>query len=295
VPDTSLPVPLPPEIAGHYEAGVEQARLTRDSGRLEFARTCEVVERYVPPPPAVVYDVGGGPGAYACWLAQRGYAVHLLDPLPLHVEQARDASRQQPDHPLAGATVGDARHLPFADASADAVLLLGPLYHLTDRGDRLRAWREAGRVLRPGGVVLAAAISRFASLLDGLRMGFLTDPEFAHTVEQDLRDGQHRNRTGDPAYFTTAYFHRPEELRAEIEEASLRHEATLSVEGPAWLLPGLAGWWDDPTRREVLLTAVRSIEAEPSLLGASAHLLAVAKQSGPAVSPDRGLGPWYRG
>jgi SAM-dependent methyltransferase len=281
VSDTPLPsVLLPREIAGHYEAGVEQARLTRDSGRLEFARTCEVIERYFPPPPAVVYDVGGGPGAYACWLARRGYAVHLLDPLPLHVEQARDAARRQPDQPLAGATVGDARHLPFADGSADAVLLLGPLYHLTDRGDRLRAWREVGRVLRPGGAVLAAAISRFASVLDGLRMGFLTDPEFVRTVEQDLRDGQHRNRTGDPAYFTTAYFHRPEELRAEIEEACLRYEATLAVEGPAWLLPDLAGWWDDPARREVLLAAVRSIEAEPSLLGASAHLLAVARKPG---------------
>src|SRR5690349_15322488 len=111
MPESPSSVPLPPEIAGHYQAGVEQARLTRNSGRLEFARTCEVIERHVPSPPAVVYDVGGGPGAYACWLARRDYAVHLLDTVPLHVEQARDASQRQPDHPLAGAAVGDARHL----------------------------------------------------------------------------------------------------------------------------------------------------------------------------------------
>jgi SAM-dependent methyltransferase len=272
--------PLPSEILAHYNAGVEQPRLASDTGRLEMARTQEVVERTFPPAPAVVYDVGGGPGAYGLWLARRGYTVHLLDVTPLHVEQALAASRQQPDAPLASATVGDARQLPYADASADAVLLLGPLYHLTDRGDRLCAWREAGRALKPGGVVLAAAISRFASALEGLRHGFLADPVFAHIVERDLRDGIHRNPTDNPMYFTTAYFHRPDELRTEAEEAGLRHEATLGVEGPGWLLHDFADWWDRPERRERLLAVVRALEAEPALLGVSAHLLAVARKPG---------------
>lgn len=267
---------IPPEIVAHYDAGVEQPRLAGGTGLLELARTQEIIDRSFPTAPAVVYDVGGGPGMYACWLARRGYAVHLLDPVPLHVEQALAASRLDPDRPLAGATIGDARRLPYADTSADAVLLLGPLYHLTDRGDRLRAWREAGRVLKPGGVAVAAAISRFASALDGLRSGFLADPLFARMVEADLRDGAHRNPTGDPAYFTTAYFHRPDELRAEAEEAGLRHETTLGVEGPAWLLHDFETWWERPERRERLLGVVRALEAEPALLGASAHLLAVA-------------------
>jgi len=274
------PESLPPEIAAHYNAGVEQPRLAGGAGLLELARTQEIIERVFPPPPAVVYDVGGGPGAYACWLARRGYAVHLLDVVPLHVAQALEVSRLDPGHPLAGAAVGDARRLPYANASADAVLLLGPLYHLTDRDDRLRAWREAGRVLRPGGVVLAAAVSRFASALDGLRTGFLDDPLFARMVDADLRAGVHRNPTGNPAYFTTAYFHRPEELPAEAEEAGLRHEATLGVEGPAWLLHDFENWWDRPERRERLLAVVRALEPEPALLGASAHLLAVARRPG---------------
>lgn len=272
---------IPREVVAHYEAGVEQPRLLNDVGRLELARSQEIIQRFLPAAPAVVYDVGGGPGVYACWLARLGYTVHLLDATRLHVEQALAASGQQPDRPLAGATVGDARQLPYADASADAVLLFGPLYHLTDRDDRLRAWREAGRVLKPGGVVLAAAIARFASALDGLRNGYLNDPLFARTVEQDLRDGVHRNPTGDPAYFTTAYFHQPDELRAEAEAAGLRHDATLGVEGPAWLLHDFADWWDRPERRERLLATVQALEAEPALLGVSAHLLAVARK------PDR--------
>src|SRR5436309_942768 len=82
------------------------------------------------------------------WLAARGYAVHLVDAVPLHVEQARQAGQAQPDHPLAGLAVGDARRLDWADAAVDAVLLLGPLYHLTAREDRVQALRESRRVLR---------------------------------------------------------------------------------------------------------------------------------------------------
>jgi SAM-dependent methyltransferase len=264
------------ELPAHYGLGIEQPRLAQGSGRLEFVRTCDLIRRYFPPPPAVILDVGGGPGVYACWLARLGYRVHLVDVLPLHVEQARAASDRQPDHPLAGAAVGDARRLDHADGSADAVLLLGPLYHLTERADRLAAWREARRVLKPGGVVLAAAIARFASTLDGLRLGLFDDPAFAAIAEQDLRDGQHRNPTDDPRYFTTAYFHGPDELKAEAEEAGLRHEATLGVEGPGWLVHDFDRWWDDAKRRERLLAVARALEAEPALLGVSAHLLAVA-------------------
>jgi SAM-dependent methyltransferase len=266
------------DVVAHYEAVAEQSRLSADTGRLEFARTCEVIARFLPPAPAVVLDVGGGPGAYACWLARRGYRVHLVDAVPLHVEQARAASQAQPEHPLAGAAVGDARRLDHADGCADAVLLPGPLYHLPERSDRLAAWREACRVLKPGGVVLAAGISRFASALDGLRLGLFDDPAFAVLAERDLRDGQHCNPTGDPRYFTTAYFHRPEELGAEAAEAGLRHEATLGVEGPGWLLQNFEAWWAEPRRRERLLWLARTLESEPSMLGVSAHLLAVARK-----------------
>jgi SAM-dependent methyltransferase len=273
IPPQSLP-----EIAPHYELGVEEPRLSRGSGLLEFTRTCEVISRCFPRPPADVLDIGGGPGVYACWLARQGYRVHLVDAVSLHVEQARKASRSQADHPLAGAAVGDARRLDFADDRFDAVLLLGPLYHLTERADRLAAWREAGRLVRAGGVVLAAGISRFASTLDGLRGGMFDDPVFAAIAERDLLDGQHRNPGGDPRYFTTAYFHRPEELATEAQEAGLRHEATLGVEGPGWLLQDFDAWWSDAGRRARLLAVARALESEASMLGVSAHLLAVARK-----------------
>ena len=97
----------------------------------------------LPPVPAMIIDAGGGAGAYACWLAVKGYQVHLIDPVTKHVEQARAASAKQSAHPLASAEIGDARSLQQSDGSADAVLLLGPLYHLVDKEDRLAALREA--------------------------------------------------------------------------------------------------------------------------------------------------------
>jgi ubiquinone/menaquinone biosynthesis C-methylase UbiE len=225
-----------------------------------------------------VLDVGGGAGVYALPLAREGYSVHLIDAVPLHVDQAREASALQPGAPLTSAQLGDARRLMCDDNSVEVVLLLGPLYHLTSRDDRLQALREAYRVVRPAGVVAAAAISRFASTYDGLLRGFLEDPNFEEIVERDVREGQHRNPTGRPEWFTTAYFHLPEELRDEVIEAGFEVEALVGIEGPGWVLPELDSWLEDPQRHSRLLEAVKRVETEPSLLGASAHILAVGRR-----------------
>lgn len=202
--------------------------------------------------------------------------MRLLDLSPALVSQARALPVPGPGR--LEASVGDARRLPWPDASCDAVLLLGPLYHLTERESRLAAVGEAARVLRPGGRLLAAGISRFASLLDGLREGLVDDPAFRSILERDLRDGQHRNPTGTPAWFTTAYFHRPEELREEVAAAGFRVDALLAVEGPGWLAPDFADRWRDDEKRRQLLDWIRTIEAEPSLLGASAHFVVVGRR-----------------
>jgi ubiquinone/menaquinone biosynthesis C-methylase UbiE len=268
---------LSPAILGYYAAALERDRLFQGRCQLERVRTQELLARHLPPPPAVVLDVGGGPGVYAGWLATQGYEMHLVDPVPLHVEQAA-ADPELGDHPLSSARVDDARRLDQPASSVDAVLLMGPLYHLTDRADRLQALREARRVARPAGWLFAVGISRFTSLLDGLSAGYLHDSTFACIVEQDLRDGQHRNPDNHPGYFTTAFFHHPEELQAEIRDAGWSIVETVGIEGPGWWMPReFAEWWDDETRRERLLAAVRAVEREPTLLGLGPHLMVVAR------------------
>jgi SAM-dependent methyltransferase len=257
------------EIRAHYEQGAERDRLGQGYSRIEFARTKELLRRVLPEPPSAVLDVGGGPGLYADWLADEGYGVRLADAVPLHVEQAAELAAGRFE-----ATVGDARQLDEEDGVYEVVLLFGPLYHLVERDDRLAALREAKRVLRPGGLLAAAGISRFASLLDGLVSGSLRDLEFRRIVENDLREGQHRN-PGRLEYFTTAFFHRPEELVEEVAEAGFEVEGFFGVEGPGWLRPEL---WDEPGGQDAILYAARAIEQETALVAMSAHLLAIGRR-----------------
>ena len=266
-----------PVISDFYHRTPEEARLQQGPFQLEEARTRELIERFAPPPPAMVLDVGGAAGAYALWLAEAGYSVHLFDSAPRLVAEAQRRSAAAA-HPLRSCQVGDARALDVPAEAADIVLLLGPLYHLTDSADRARALHEAARVLKPGGWLFAAAISRWASALDGLARDLLGDPRFAAIVEQDLRDGQHRNPTDRLDYFTTAYFHRPDELADEVSAAGLTLTGVYGVEGPGWILPDVPERMADVHRRATLLAVARMLETEPAVLGCSAHLLAVARR-----------------
>ena len=266
---------IPNEIEAHYLQGGESERLSNEWGELERLRTQAILARHLPAAPAVILDVGGGAGAYAFPLAKQGYEVHLIDPVELHLEQARSYAEAS-GVTLASITQGDARQLDFPASSADAVLLLGPLYHLVERSDRLQALLEVRRVLRPRSVLFAASISRFASLIDGLSRGFFQDADFRKIVETDLTDGLHRNPTNHPAYFTTAYFHRPEELAAEVAGAGFGDIQILAIEGPAWSTTLFRKVWNDAVQRKKLLEFLSLIEGEPSLQGASAHVMAVA-------------------
>jgi len=271
------PPEFDPAIADFYQQAPEENRLEEGSSLLEALRTRELIQRYAPPAPATVIDIGGAAGAYSLRLADAGYTVHLLDAVPRLVAEARRRSATR-SRPLASCDVGDARTTKFADDTADIVLLLGPLYHLITTADRTAALVEAARVLKPGGRLFAAAISRWASALDGLTRDLFRDPEFAPIVDRDVREGQHRNPTGRLDYFTTAYFHRPEDLRTEALEAGLLVDGVFGVEGPGWLLSDVNERLKDARRRADVLRVARMFESESSLLGISAHLLLVGRK-----------------
>lgn len=262
---------LPNEILRYYEAGQEAERLESPFFRWEKIRTLDLLDRFLPPVPAVILDVGGAAGAYAFPLAEKGYIVDLIDPVPLHIEQAKQRAALTERTPRKF-MLGDARAIPSDHSTADAVLFFGPLYHLTDRNDRLQALREARRVLRPGGVLLAVAISRFASALDGISRGLIRDPNFVRILQEDLKTGQHRNATGNLDYFTSAFFHHPDELKSELIEAGFPAPALYAIEGPVWAVPeSLAS-----EAHEQLMATIRSLENEPTLIGASAHIMGIA-------------------
>jgi SAM-dependent methyltransferase len=219
--------------------------------------------------------VGGAPGEDAAWLAGRGYTVRHRDVIPLHVEQLAEAARAR-DLVLETA-VADARELDLADSSADAVLPLGPLYHLIT-SDRLRALAEARRILRAGGPAFVAAISRWAARLHGVVVSRL----YERIPDARAQVAAAERTTWCPPLFPgsfTAYAHRPHELRAELLDAGLECVDIVSVEGIAFALGDLDERRASSESHAVALEAARAVERVPELLGIGPHLLATARRS----------------
>ena len=256
-----------PDLIDFYTRRYDEAARLRDTphGRLELIRTRELLERFLPAPPARVLDVGGGTGIHARWLAEAGYAVRLLDLVPAHVEAAGRLPGVQ-------ASLGDARALPEPDDSAGAVLLLGPLYHLLDREDRLTAWREARRVVAPEAPVFAGAVSRHTPLLDYAAEGHL-DEEKAELGREVVATGRYEGRFG----FTDAYFHTPQELGEEARAAGFAEVEVLAVQGPMWTVLDAHGMGRFDELLPAALLCARALERDPAMLAASSHLLAVAR------------------
>ncbi len=265
------------DVIDYYERYAEETRLTAGPALLEFARTKEILSRLLPKAPARIVDVGGAAGVYSSWLAEQGYEVHLVDLSERLIAEARKLNVKL-SKPIASLSVADARKVPQPDRFADVVLVMGPLYHLTEAGDREQALQEARRVLTASGLVVVAAISRYASALDGLAQSRAKDPAFTRIRDQDLRNGQHRNDTDRLGYFTTAYFHRPEDLRHELQAAGFEDVSVLGVEGAGWMVADFEARWADPVMRDDLMAVARGLEAEPSVLGVSAHLLGIGRK-----------------
>jgi SAM-dependent methyltransferase len=266
--------PAPEDVLAFYGSGSELDRLATREGKLEFERAKEIISSFLAPS-STVADVGGGVGWYAEWLVENGHRVEMVDPVPLHAELARDRAGEPPSF---GVEVADARALPFAAASFDAVLLFGPLYHLVHEQDRSLALQEASRVCRPGGLVFAMAICRFAPLLAHLRRGDIADERVFASVNNETRAGVRSSRASRVSTFPDGYFHLPSELTAEIESSGLRVEAIYGLEGPGWLARNFDDLWRDPDKRSRLVELAGLADTERELLATSAHLLGVARR-----------------
>lgn len=259
-------------LQAYYERDEERDRLAQGLGRVEFLRTIEILERTLPEPGAVVADIGGGPGRYTDWLVEAGYRVIHRDLVPHHVEQVRNRHHHAVDTAL-----GDARALDLADDSVDAVLMLGPLYHLEEARDRQRALAEARRIVRSGGPLYVAAISRWAPRIDGMLINrfHVKYPVLVELVEECERTG-----IMAPAHEAgfNGYAHTVDELRIEVLRSGLALESLVSVEGIAFALSDLDARLADPGDRALLFGTLRALESVPDLLGVGPHMLVTARK-----------------
>ena len=256
-------------VRKYYETGVEEMRLYKGSARLEMARVESMLKRFLPKPPAAIADIGGGVGAYAFSLADEGYVVSLIDPVATQIEMAQKHDKKRDKNHLQLCAVGDARKVPLDDASVDVVLLFGPLYHL-DHADRLLALSEARRVLKSGGLLLAQTVSRYAVYINSLFDGKLGLSEHDEMVNDSLINGRFEYR-GAVFYCQT-----PDETKVEVDQAGFSNIQLLSVEGLGkWLKPG---FWENEEIRNRVLAYAQQTEGDPSLLGATSHIMVVARK-----------------
>jgi ubiquinone/menaquinone biosynthesis C-methylase UbiE len=257
----------------YYSNGKEKERL--DTHCLEKDRSLRILRKLLPAPPAVVVDIGGAAGAYAFPLAALGYQVHLIDPIPLHIEQAKEHAKKS-SVSLASYAVGDARALNSEEGFADAILLFGPLYHLMTAEERQKALAESFRVLKPGGILFAVAISRFASLMDA--MNKTTVAAKIHKLGEELSTGLHWKTAAPDLKAPYLYFHEPSEFHAELIEAGFKDVVLKAIEGPVWQDELVAKLSEDSPSWDKLLSLLETIEEEPSLMGASAHIMGIGKK-----------------
>lgn len=258
-------------VASRYDLTDESERLWRPGrGDLIRLRTWDIFRRFLPPSGRIL-DVGGGPGTHAEHLAGLGYDVTLVDPIARHIDQAAAQSRsaRRPFEVRPG-VAGD---LPIDGQSIDAVLLMGPLYHLVESADRQAALAEARRVLRPGGRLLAEVICRHAWLLDASIKGSFESSDVWANLERSVLTGLTHDPSDVEEGAFWAIFHHPEDLQTELTDAGFGDVELVAVEGYAWLLGDLE---ERMKRPEALLRAIQLTETEPSMLGCSAHLIGVA-------------------
>ena len=278
------------ELVRNYYAAFgekEWDRLTWPEGAIEFAITTHALNKHLPERGRVL-DIGGGPGRYSIWLAQHGYRVVLADLSPnlLDIARAKISEagvRSQVEDVLTCDVCDLAR---FEDASFDALLCLGPFYHLIQPADRARAVQELVRVLKPGGIAFVAFMSIYTFLRRTLALKdehqHLTNPEFLSRL---MDEGVFLNDVA--GRFSAGFGVRPQDLAPFMEQYGFKTLEVLADTGFAASLgrelQELA--ISDPQTYEKAMALIIDTASDPSLLGASSHLLYVGVKAGRTGHP----------
>jgi ubiquinone/menaquinone biosynthesis C-methylase UbiE len=257
-----------------YDLGPQREWERAERHRTEFAVTLRALAEYLPPPPARVLDCGGGPGRYAIELASQGYEVTLFD---LSAECLRLAEEKAAE---AGVTLAAYEHgtatdlSRFADESFDALLLMGPLYHLLEESERVQALREARRVLKPGGALFVAFITRQAALRSAAVLEPYWPLEEPDLLELIFSAGQLPPGGAAESGFV-AYFAHPREVVPLCQGQGFEVRTVLGVEGLVSMIEEQVNALDGAAW-EAWMDLNWRVAPDPSLHGGVEHLLVVA-------------------
>ena len=254
------------QIEQYYDQADEWSRLDRH--KIEFDITKRYLNEYITGEKLKIFDIGGGPGRYAIYLAAKGHRVSLLDLSGHNIEVAREKSKEK------GITLdafihGNALELGRYAQEYDVILLMGPLYHLVRADDRKAAVEGALRLLKPNGILVASFISNYAPLQDYLRkpLPFSSPEELLCYLE----DGE--NREG----FTSAYFTSAAEARKLMLDAGLTELVFAGVENVLNSKESDINLLEESEYKKWLEIAYR-LSRDPNVLGTSEHFLYIGRK-----------------
>jgi SAM-dependent methyltransferase len=262
------------DIAAYYNRNPQAEHRRLEENQLEYDLTWRFLDAYLPPAGEIL-EIGAGTGRYTLGLIQRGYTVTAVDLSEAILKECQKNLAETGLQEKAKLIIGDARYLRHVPKKEfDAVLMMGPLYHLVEESDRQLALQEAYKRIRPGGVIFSAFISRLGILGEILKFmpESIEDKEQVGAVLTRGRDREDWPKGGFRAYF------------ARVEEVIPLHEGvgfeTIKLVG---VEPCISS--DDESynvlkgeRRSLWLDLFYEISGEPSIVGASQHMLYIGRK-----------------
>ena len=190
---------------------------------------------------------------------------------------------------LKSAMVCDARTIPRPEKSADVILLMGPLYSITEYEERIFAIKESYRLLKDGGILFSAALTPYSVLIprivtyheDDTKKGMeLDNPAVMSIIERALIDGCYINPEKKIANgLGSSHLHTAKALREELMDGGFTTTTVHGVMGGAWLAPNLNELLENEETRNVLMKTVRMLDTHEEIIGLSGHLLAVSSKT----------------
>ena len=268
------------DITEYYNHEAEQEHTRLERHQLEYDLTWRYLERYLPPQGNLL-ELGAATGRYTLELARRGYQVTAIDLSEVQLERNRQQLAGEGLEGQVRMVVADVRdiHEVTDEVMArgfDAVLLMGPLYHLIVEADRKLALQNVFDRLKPGGVIISAFISRLGILGDLMKNipEWIEKQAEVRSIMRAGKDPDHDPRDGFRGYF------------ARVDEIAPLHEAmgfeTLALVGVESAISADDESYNrlEGARRKLWLDLLDEISAEPSIIGASRHLLYVGRKPG---------------
>ena len=203
------------DIAEFYNKDPQKEHGRLERHQLEFDLTWRFLEANLPPKGEIL-EIGAGTGRYTLGLVQRGYSVTVVDLSQENLMTCKAYLAQEGLETRVQTILGDARHLRnVPQKEFDAVLMMGPLYHLVEEVDRQMAVREAHARLKPSGVIFTAFISRYGIWGDLLKNvpEIIAHKDVVKSVLTRGRDPEDWPKGGFRGYF------------AKVDEIAPLHEA----------------------------------------------------------------------